>query len=172
MGDVHLQWPESRPPDEALSRLLAGHYDTIEGQGYSEGRRTRRSVSFTRRRLFYPRNERFTILATEGENGGSVVMVEGSMRRKLRSTFAEIAEQGNSNGSKARDWAEMERELRKIYELVGKPSAFAEAKGKVQVLADCLSNERGIAQSEALRLAYERSLTEHRDYLTAKGISN
>jgi hypothetical protein len=188
VGDVNLEWRETSPPDEALSRLLAGRHDTIEGQGYRERRRARRSVSFTRRRLL--RSERFTILATESEDGGSVLMVEGSMRRRLRAEFAEIAETGrngaaapdtaeaqgdsraSSNGSKAGDPRELENELRRIYEQLGKPSAFREAKGKVLVLADCLGGERGIDRDRALALAYERSLAEHREYLAAKRISH
>jgi hypothetical protein len=115
-------------------------------------------------------------------------MVEGSMRRRLRATFAGIADahrtngaspvsttgeqRASSNGAAPRAWAEMETELRRIYELVGKPSAFREAKGKVEVLADCLCRERRIDHDAALKLAYHRSLTEHREYLAAKGISH
>ena len=188
MGEISLQWPESRSPEEALSRVLADQYGTIEANGYREGYRTRNSVSFRRRHRFIPGSEGFTILATEGENGGSVVMVEGSMRRRLRATFAGIAEahrtngaspmssngehRVTSNGSVPRSWAEMEKELRRIYERVGKPSAFREAKGKVEVLADCLCRERRIEHDAALELAYDRSLSEHREYLAAKGISH
>jgi hypothetical protein len=188
MGEVSLQWPEGRPPEEALSRVLADQHGTIEANGYREGRRTRNSVSFRRRRRFIPRSEQFTILATEGENGGSVLVVEGAMRRRLRSTFAGIAEahrsngaapvsrgadqRVSSNGSAPRAWSAMEQELRRIYELVGKPSAFGEAKGKVEVLADCLCRERRIDHDEALRLAYDRSLAEHREYLASKRISH
>ena len=187
MGEISLQWPEVRSPEEALSRVLADQYGTIEANGYREGIRTRNSVSFRRRRRFIPSSERFTILATEGENGGSILLVEGSMRRRLQSTFTGIAEthrtngavpvssndeqQGSSNGSGPRGWAEMEKELRLIYERVGKPSAFREAKGKVEVLADCLCRERRIDHDAALELAYDRSLAEHREYLAAKGIS-
>jgi hypothetical protein len=75
-----------------------------------------------------------------------------------------------SNGSNGSDCAEMDDELQRIYELVGKPHAFKEAKGKVEELADQLTTE-GVAPDEALRRAYTRSLTEHRDYLATKGIA-
>ena len=115
------------------------------------------------------KDERFTITATAGKGGGgSIVKVEGSMRRKLQSALGKI---GDRDRSKAHDLAEMEDELRRVYELVGKPSAFPEAKGKVILLADCLATERGIDRAEALRLAYDRSLAEHREYLATKGIS-
>ena len=162
-----MQWTEALPPHAALSRFLANHILTIEAQGYRVVSRGARSISFRRRR-FYRRDQRFTLTATAGKAGGSIVKVEGSMPRKLESAFGAI---GDRNGSKAHDWAEMEDELRRIYELVGKPSAFPEAKGKVTLLADCLATERGIDRDEALRLAYDRSLAEHREYLAAKGIS-
>src|SRR5262245_63405063 len=99
MGEISLQWPEVRTPEEALSRVLADQYGTIEANGYREGSRTRNSVSFRRRRRFIPSSERFTILASEGENGGSVMTVEGTMRRRLRSTFTGIAEAHRGNGA-------------------------------------------------------------------------
>ena len=162
-----MQWTEARRPRDALSRFLSNQMLTIEAQGYRVMSQRARSVSFSRRRLFR-RNQRFTITVTPGKAGGSIVKVEGSVRRKLESAFGES---GDRNASKADDLAEMEDELRRVYELAGKPSAFPEAKGKVTLLADCLATERGIERDEALRLAYDRSLAEHREYLAAKGIS-
>jgi hypothetical protein len=63
-----------------------------------------------------------------------------------------------------------EAELRKIYERVGKPEAFGEAKEKVVELAAQLVERDGIGMDEALRTAYRRSLAEHREYLAAKGL--
>src|SRR5262249_48406046 len=173
MAEVSIQWARPLPPDEALSRFLSKQRLTIEAQGYRVVSQHSRSVSFRRHR-FYRRDQMFTITATAGKAGGSIVKVEGSIRRKLESAFGEV---GDRNGSKTQerdqghDPDEMENELRGMYELIGKPSAFPEAKGKVILLADCLATERGIDRDEALRLAYERSLTEHRAYLSAKGIS-
>jgi hypothetical protein len=165
--EVSIQWTEARRPPDALSRFLSSQMFTIEAQGFRVVSQRSRSVSFRRRRLFR-RDQRFTVTVTAGKAGGSIVKVEGSVRRKLESAFGES---GDRNGSKADDLAEMQDELRRVYELVGKPSAFLEAKGKVTLLADCLATERGIDGDEALRLAYDRSLAEHREYLAAKGIS-
>jgi hypothetical protein len=68
------------------------------------------------------------------------------------------------NGSES-DIAELEDELRQIYERVGHPESFGEAKEKVTDLADQLVEEDGMSRDEALRAAYERSLTEHREYV-------
>ena len=162
-----MQWAAPRRPRQALSDFLSNQMLTIEAQGYLVMSQRARSVSFRRRRLFR-RDQRFTITVTAGKAGGSIVKVEGSVGRKLESAFGKL---GDRNGSSPDDWAEMEDELRRIYELVGKPSAFPEAKGKVTLLADCLATERGIERDEALRLAYDRSLAEHREYLAARGIS-
>jgi hypothetical protein len=64
-----------------------------------------------------------------------------------------------------------EAELREIYEKVGKPEAFAEAKEKVVDLAAQLVEREGLDMDEALRTAYRRSLAEHREYLAAKGLA-
>jgi hypothetical protein len=65
----------------------------------------------------------------------------------------------------------LDAELRMIYERVGKPDAFDEAKGKVTDLATELVERDGIDMGEALRTAYRRSVTEHREYLVAKGLA-
>jgi hypothetical protein len=95
--------------------------------------------------------------------------------------MAEVAESNGGvpapvaavNGSDVSDpeIAELEAELQRIYEKVGQPDAFEEAKGKVTDLADDLAERDGIDMGEALRTAYRRSLTEHRDYLAAKGLA-
>jgi hypothetical protein len=64
-----------------------------------------------------------------------------------------------------------EAELREIYEKVGKPDAFAEAKEKVVDLAAQLVEREGLGMDEALHTAYRRSLAEHREYLAAKGLA-
>ena len=65
----------------------------------------------------------------------------------------------------------LEAELKEIYEKVGKPDSFEEAKGKVTDLAAELVEKDGVDMDEALRTAYRRSLTEHREYLAAKGLA-
>ena len=149
--------------------------------------------------LFYRQDETFNFAASEDEEGATMVSVTGSVHSKLQSSLNELAEMrkidaelkdvvtaangngngaareleavnANGNGANGNDCAEMDEELQRIYELVGKPHAFKEAKGKVEELAGQLTTE-GLAPDEALRRAYERSLTEHRDYLAAKGIS-
>jgi hypothetical protein len=163
-----MQWTEARSPRNALSLFLTKQKITIEAHGYRVTRQRSRSVSFRRHRLL-SRDQTFTITATAGKaGGGSILKVEGSVSRKLESALGKI---GDPDGSKPDDLAEMEDELKRVYELVGKPSAFPEAKGKVTLLADCLATERGIDRDEALRLAYDRSLAEHREFLAAKGIS-
>ena len=67
--------------------------------------------------------------------------------------------------------SELEQELRRIYDKVGKPDAFEEAKDKVTDLASDLVDEDGIEMNEALRVAYRRSLAEHREYLASKGLA-
>jgi hypothetical protein len=64
-----------------------------------------------------------------------------------------------------------EAELREIYDKVGHPDSFDEAKGKVTALAGELVERDGIDMNEALRIAYGRSLDEHREYLAAKGLA-
>jgi hypothetical protein len=167
MSEVTMQWTEARPPDAALSQLLTDQLETIVAQGYRIGRWQARLISFRRRR-FYHRDQNFTITATAGKASGSIVRVEGSMPPELESVFGKL---GDRNRSQAHDWGEREDELRGIYQLVGKPSAFPEAKSKVILLADRLATERGIDRDQALRLAYERSLAEHREYLAANRIS-
>lgn len=65
--------------------------------------------------------------------------------------------------------SDLEDELREIYERVGHPEAFEEAKRKVTRLAGELARDEGMPGNEALRMAYERSLAEHREYLAASG---
>ena len=105
--------------------------------------------------------------AAENGNGSEPVAVNGN---GAAPELEVEAVNGNGNGSNGSDCAEMDEELQRIYEVVGKPHAFKEAKGKVEELADQLTSE-GVAPDEALRRAYSRSLTEHREYLAAKGIS-
>jgi hypothetical protein len=64
-----------------------------------------------------------------------------------------------------------EAELREIYDKVGKPEAFGEAKEKVVSMAAELVVRDGIDMAEALRIAYRRSLAEHREYLAARGLA-
>jgi hypothetical protein len=75
-----------------------------------------------------------------------------------------------SNGA-GPEVSELEAELREIYDKVGHPEAFEEAKGKVTDLAADLVERDGTDMDEALRTAYDRSLAEHREYLTAKGLA-
>jgi len=77
---------------------------------------------------------------------------------------------GESNGSDP-DVSELEEELRAIYAKLGQPEAFEEAKGKVTDLASDLVDDDGIDMNEALRIAYRRSLAEHREYLASKGLA-
>jgi hypothetical protein len=67
--------------------------------------------------------------------------------------------------------AELEGELRRIYEKVGQTDAFDEANGKVTDLAADLVEQDGLDMGEALRTAYRRSLAEHHEYLAAKGLA-
>jgi hypothetical protein len=66
---------------------------------------------------------------------------------------------------------ELEAELKEIYDKVGEPDSFGEAKEKVTALAADLVERDGIDMNEALRIAYLRSLVEHREYLAAKGLA-
>jgi hypothetical protein len=66
---------------------------------------------------------------------------------------------------------ELEAELREIYEKVGHPDSFHEANEKVTSLAGDLIMRDSIDKDEALRIAYGRSLDEHREYLAAKGLA-
>jgi hypothetical protein len=66
---------------------------------------------------------------------------------------------------------ELEAELKGIYDRVGKPDAFEEAKGKVTEFASDLVNRDGIDMHEALRTSYRRSLTEHHEYLASKHLA-
>jgi hypothetical protein len=75
-----------------------------------------------------------------------------------------------SNGA-GPDVSELEAELKEIYERVGQPEAFEEAKGKVTDLAAELVERDGVDMNHALRAAYLRSLTEHREYLAANGLA-
>jgi hypothetical protein len=151
--------------------------------------------------LFYRQEETFSFRSSEDEEGQTLVSVSGSVHSKLESSLSELAEMrkidaelkdvviaanGNGNGAVLEaengngevvngngsngGTAEMDEELQRIYELVGKPWAFKDAKGKVEELADELTSE-GFAPDEALRRAYDRSLSEHREYLASKGIS-
>lgn len=74
--------------------------------------------------------------------------------------------QSNGNGSPPE-----EAELRKIYERVGKPEAFGEAKEKVVSLAAELVERDHLEMGDALRTAYRRSLREHRQYLAARNLA-
>jgi hypothetical protein len=78
------------------------------------------------------------------------------------------SEAETTNGSEP-GTSDLEGELREIYERVGHPEAFDEAKRKVTDLAGELAEDEGMAMNEALRVAYERSLAEHREYLAARG---
>ncbi len=78
------------------------------------------------------------------------------------------SEPETTNGSEPRT-SDLEDELREIYERVGHPEAFEEAKRKVTDLAGELVQDEGMPGNEALRVAYERSLAEHREYLAARG---
>ncbi len=82
--------------------------------------------------------------------------------------IAEVRAAAAANGSEPGP-SDLEDELREIYERVGHPEAFEEAKQKVTDLAGVLVRDEGMPGSEALRVAYERSLAEHRVYLTARG---
>jgi hypothetical protein len=79
---------------------------------------------------------------------------------------SEPAARSNGNGSPPE-----EAELREIYERVGKPEAFGEAKEKVVSLAADLVERDHLEMHEALRTAYRRSLREHRQYLADKGLA-
>jgi len=103
-------------------------------------------------------------VAAESGNGFEPAAVESN-----GSAPAPELVNGSGNGSNG-GCTEMDDELQRIYELVGKPWAFKEAKVKVDELAEQLTLE-GVAPDEALRRAYDRSLTEHREYLAAKGLS-
>jgi hypothetical protein len=81
-------------------------------------------------------------------------------------TESESAAPANGNGSPPE-----EAELREIYERVGKPESFPEAKEKVVSLAAELVEQDDLEMDEALRTAYRRSLREHRQYLAAKGLA-
>jgi hypothetical protein len=111
--------------------------------------------------------------ASENGNGSQAAVVDGngSEPQAVDGNGSDPESQAvNGNGSRSHECAEMDDELQRIYALVGKPHAFKEAKGKVEELADKLTVE-GVDRDEALRRAYTRSLTEHREYLAAKGIS-
>ena len=104
-------------------------------------------------------------------NGNGSVDGNGSAPEAVESNgSAPDARIATGNASNGNDSAEMDEELQRIYELVGKPWAFKEAKGKVEEFADQLAAD-GMDRDEALRRAFDRSLAEHREYLAAKGIS-
>jgi len=69
------------------------------------------------------------------------------------------------------DVSELDQELKEIYDKVGHPDSFTEAKEKVTALATELAERDGIDDDEALRTAYRTSLAEHHEYLAAKGIT-
>jgi hypothetical protein len=83
-------------------------------------------------------------------------------------TDSEPVAQSNGAGPEP---SELEAELREIYDRVGRPDSFEEAKGKVTDLAAELVERDGIEMNEALRVAYRRSLAEHRSYLAEHGLA-
>jgi hypothetical protein len=91
----------------------------------------------------------------------SGLIAEG-MRRRV---------EADSNGGEI-DCSEMEDELERIYALAGAPSAFPEALHKVEALANDLYRQLDCRPDEALYIAFRRSLAEHREYLSAQGISD
>jgi hypothetical protein len=82
--------------------------------------------------------------------------------------IAEVQAAAAKEAERDPDPSELDRELREIYERLGHPEAFREAKEKVTGLADELAERDGMSPGRALRAAYERSLAEHREYLAAR----
>jgi hypothetical protein len=98
----------------------------------------------------------------------TIVAAAGPVAAESNGSAPELVAASNGTGPET---SELEAELREIYDKVGHPDSFDEANEKVTSLADDLVERDSIDKDEALRIAYGRSLAEHREYLTAQGLA-
>jgi hypothetical protein len=215
MGSFGVNWPERRPPEEALAGFIAAESPVIGEGGFQQSGRTASSTTYTRRRLgpwgfvaglltfpfgiliwiFYRRDESFSVSAQPMEDG-SLVRVRGEMPAGLAATMAELAtarrmdhELGRAGGKATTpdrppeperaadpsitrrggpDHSEMAAELERIYVELGAPEGIAEATAKVRALARELAADANWDEDQALVIAYQRSLEEHRAFLASR----